>query len=231
MLLFTIDSRDRITGTSTDFVVQLKSTLNLEAGHSLRIDGLRIPLVIPTIQPGVNDTLVVTVAGTSATVRVHPGQVSGPELALRILAALCRAAPAAAWSVDYDTGMLSLAILCDREYALAGSLYDQLTSRPFDVTPTSLRCHYVPVQSHDVIYLCSNQFANFSGFGPNGACDVIHAAAVDRPFGDVLVSGTPAGCWLDLPRVNTQTLAFQLRDRDFKVLSIPANVSFDIWIQ
>ena len=134
--------------------------------------------------------------------------------------------------MEYHNDLLAMSILCDRDFELAGSLYDQLSSRPFDVTSKSLYFHYVPIQRHDVIYLSCGQFAsNYAGFGPSGACDVLHGAAVNLPFGDVLVAGTPAGCWLSLPRVNTQTLAFQLRDRQYNVLAIPANISFDLWVQ
>ena len=55
-----IDSRDRVSGTTTDFSIALPETLVLEGGtHKGRIDNLRIPLVIPTIRKGVNDTIIV----------------------------------------------------------------------------------------------------------------------------------------------------------------------------
>ena len=172
-------------------------------------------------------------AGVSATVCVQRGQVGGGELALRILVALGRGARDAAWRVEYHTDLLSMSILCDRDFELAGSLYDQLASRPFDATARSLLFHYVPIQRHDVLYLSCPELASSTnaGFGPSGACDVLHGAAVNLPFGDVLVAATPAGCWLSLPRVNTQTLSFQLRDRQYNVLAFPANISFDLWVQ
>ena len=49
-----IDSRDRISGTSTDFVIELPETLVIEgSNHRARIDNLRIPLTIPAIRTGV----------------------------------------------------------------------------------------------------------------------------------------------------------------------------------
>ena len=51
-----IDARDRVQGTSTDFVIQLRETLSTTAGvNFFRIDELRVPLVIPLIQKGIND--------------------------------------------------------------------------------------------------------------------------------------------------------------------------------
>ena len=64
-----VDSRDRVSGTTTDFVIQLPQTLNLEGGrHRGRVDNLRIPVVVPTIQAGVNDTLQVLIGATTYTV-------------------------------------------------------------------------------------------------------------------------------------------------------------------
>ena len=55
-----VDSRDRVSGTTTNFSIQLPETLVIEgSSHRMRIDNLRIPLVVPTIQTGVNDTLQV----------------------------------------------------------------------------------------------------------------------------------------------------------------------------
>ena len=63
-----VDSRDRISGTTTDFTIQLPETLVIEGnGHKARIDNLRIPMVIPTIQTGINDTIIVPVSYTHLT--------------------------------------------------------------------------------------------------------------------------------------------------------------------
>ena len=63
-----VDSRDRVSGTSTHFVIELPETLVIEgSNHRARIDHLGIPLTIPTIRTGVNDTIIVRVDGTSHT--------------------------------------------------------------------------------------------------------------------------------------------------------------------
>ena len=62
-----VDSRDRVSGTSCNFTIQLPQTLVLDGSHRGRIDNLRIPLVIPTIQTGVNDTLTVKLGNQSYT--------------------------------------------------------------------------------------------------------------------------------------------------------------------
>ena len=60
-----VDSRDRVPGgTSTNFTIQLREQLVVGPENSFRIDYLRVPLVIPRIQLGINDKLYFTVSGT-----------------------------------------------------------------------------------------------------------------------------------------------------------------------
>ena len=77
-----VDSRDRVSGTTTDFTIQLPQTLTLEGGrHRGRIDNLRISLVIPTIHAGVNDTLQVRIGAQTYTVTIPQANYDGPGLA------------------------------------------------------------------------------------------------------------------------------------------------------
>ena len=55
-----VDSRDRVSGTTTDFTIQLPETLVIADGSlRARIDDLRMPLAIPAIQTGIIDTFLV----------------------------------------------------------------------------------------------------------------------------------------------------------------------------
>jgi len=79
-----VDSRDRITGSTTDFKIQLPTTLVLEQGTKFRIDNLRIPMVIPLIQQGVNHRLYVRVESGGSQyfyASLPQGSYSGVELA------------------------------------------------------------------------------------------------------------------------------------------------------
>ena len=70
-----VDSRDRVQGEPCDFKIQLDSTLNLTDGpHRFRVDLLRLPVSVPTIQGGVNDSLVVQLGSQSYTVVLFQGQ-------------------------------------------------------------------------------------------------------------------------------------------------------------
>ena len=72
-----VDSRDRVSGTSTDFAIQLPETLTLEPGHRARVDQLRIPLVVPTID-ATNNTIQVLLGATTYTVTIRPPTTTAP---------------------------------------------------------------------------------------------------------------------------------------------------------
>ena len=92
------DSRDRVSGSTTDFVIQLPETMSLGSNHRGRIDNLRIPLVIPTIQTGTNDTFVVLLGSTSYTVTLPQANYDGPGIAAALQGRLTATAPGM-WSV------------------------------------------------------------------------------------------------------------------------------------
>ena len=58
-----VDSRDRISGTPSNFIIELKHTLNTTGRpHRMRIDHLRLPISIPTLTKNSN-VLTVNVGG------------------------------------------------------------------------------------------------------------------------------------------------------------------------
>ena len=103
MRMIFVDSRDRVSGTSTNFSIQLPETLHVEgAGHKARIDQLRIPLSSPTIETGDNDTSQVRVGSTNYTITIPQAQYDGPTLAATIQGLLNATAPGA-WTVTSVT--------------------------------------------------------------------------------------------------------------------------------
>ena len=82
-----IDSRDRISGSPQSFSIQLRETLTLTQANSFRIDSIRIPLVIPRIQTGVNDRVYFTMQGGAGGVKfvtLVQGTYSGVDMASMI---------------------------------------------------------------------------------------------------------------------------------------------------
>ena len=170
MKIIYVDSRDRVSGSTTDFAIQLPETLTIDGGsHRARIDNLRIPLVIPTIRTGVNDTLQVRLGATNYTVTVPQANYDGPGLASVLIGLLGSAAPGS-WTVTYDSSNIAMTIACSNAFTIVGGTYAaQLMSRPYTSTATSYTFSYVSMQGIDMIYLASNEFSNVDIVGRGGA--------------------------------------------------------------
>ena len=96
-----IDSRDRTTGTSTNFSIQLQQTLRLPAGaHKMRVDNLRVPLVMPLITSGVNDLLYFRVGDAYNAATLSVGSYNGFTLAAMIQSRLTAAYSSGTWTVE-----------------------------------------------------------------------------------------------------------------------------------
>jgi hypothetical protein len=129
-----------------------------------------------------------------------------------------------------------MTITCNNVFEIIGGSYaDQLMSRPYTYSSTTAvtkyRFSYVPLNGADVIFLCSDQFSSMDIHGPNGSHDVILPCNVTAPFGSVQEFGMVSQDWVTCPKLSTNTLSFQLRDRDHNLLSdyVP-NVSFMLTI-
>jgi hypothetical protein len=225
------DSRDRISGTSTNFSIQLNTTLVLEGGaHKMRIDNLRLPIVVPTIQTGVNDTLVVLEGATHYTITIPQANYDGPDLAAKLQALLFAACPGA-WTVAYDVNNIAMKISCTNNFTFTGGTYfAQLTSHPYTSTANSYSFTYVTVLGLDMCYISSSRFANVDTFGPNGSHDTIMSINITTPFGGVQESSMPWDVWVNVPAMTAQQLDFQLRDRNYNILTIVPNISFTVSI-
>ena len=225
-----IDGRERVDGTSCDFRVQLRrGTLTLgDRPHRFRVDQLRLPISVPTIQAGVNDSLVVRLGSQDYTVVMYAGQKTGPELATELQTRLNGTAPGS-WTIAYDSSMISMVILCTNDFTIVGGTYaEQLMSRPYTrANSKSYLFSYVPMLGIDEVFLCCKQLASQNIEGPGGAHDTILACVITAPFGSVQQFDMPPDVWHECPSASFQTLSFQLRDRQYKILSdfVP-NVSF-----
>ena len=221
-----VDSRDRVSGTTTDFTISLPETLTVEGRtHRARIDNLRIPLCVPTIQAGVNDTIVVQLGAQKYNVTIQPGNYDGPTLAGKIQSVLQNTAPGG-WNVSYDTSLIAMSISCTNAFTIVGGTYAaQLMARPYTNTSNSYSFTYVSVLGVDIMYLSSPQFNTLDCIGPGGSHDTLMCAVVTLPFGSVLDVSMPYDCWITVPQMTTQTLSFSLRDRSYNVISQVANIS------
>ena len=224
------DSRDRVSGTTTDFTIQLPETLTLPSGRRARVDNLRIPLTIPTIHDTNNTIHQLQIGVTSYTISIPTGQYDGVGLASAIQGRLTATAPGA-WTVVYDSANISMSITCSNPFAMMGGSYAaQIMSHAYVQTANSYKFSYVSVLGIDMFYLSSQTFATMDTIGPKGAHDTLMCAIVTSPFGSVLDVSMPADVWISLPAMTTQQLSFQLRDRSYRVLSLVPNISFTLTI-
>lgn len=228
-----IDSRDRVSGTSTDFSIQLPETLVIEgAGHRMRVDSLRVPNVFATIQAGVNDTFVVVEGATPYTVNLTVGNYDGPALQTMIQAVLVASGAPGAWTVDYDVTNIAMSISCTNAFTITQTVgfAIQLFAHPYTQTASSYAFTYVSTLGLDILYLCSGRFSTVSVVGPKGSHDTLMCGVVDQPYGSVMVFDMPWDTWIDVPAVTAQQLDFQLRERNYNLLSITPNISFVLTI-
>ena len=229
-----VDSRDRISGTSCDFTIQLPETLVIEGNtHKGRIDNLRVPVCIPTIQTGVNDTIIVRVENVSYTftAKLPQANYDGPDLASAVKASLVATGAPGTWTVVYDSSNIAMSITSSQAFSIIGGTFAaQLMSRAYTQTSNSYNFTYVPVQGIDMMYLSSQNFATLDTIGPSGAHDTLMCAVVSQPYGSVLDAGMPIDAWFNIPPMTTQQLSFQLRDRSYNVLTIVPNISFVVLI-
>ena len=243
-----IDSRDRTTGSTTDFTIQLRETLTTTAANSYRIDGLRVPLVIPLVQKGLNDVLWFKLGGVVRHVTLTYGNYSGTDLAAEIQAELSTAFSPVTWSVKYNNATAALSItssdptfsvMTDAEVTAAGYSLPTFASALFKNAYTvdqsflssKITFSYCSMVAVDMMYLTSNKLASQDTFGPSGAKDTIMAAVCDGDFASVLQTSMAYDVWLSMPSMTTSTLDFQLRARNYTVLQNLPNISFVLTIR
>lgn len=224
-----IDSRDRISGTSSDFTIQLPSTLVLEGMHQARIDDLRIPMTIPTIS-STNNTIEALMGSTQYTVVIPTSQYDGNGLAAVIQSALTAAIPGS-WNCSYNASLISMSISCSNPFTFTGGSYmSTLLSRPYTNTLNSYNFSYVPVIGADVLYLCSPNFTSLDTVGPNGSHDTLCSVPITCGYASVQSYNMSNEVWFDCPSMTTQQLSFQLRDRSYNILHQVPNISFVLTI-
>ena len=225
-----IDARDKTSGTNASFTITLPQTLALSSGHQGRIDDLRLPVTTPTIYEG-NNTITFFVDGEEKIATIATANYSGSDLAIAIRNALA-SAKAGAWVVTYNS-VISLSISHERSWVLTGGSYGQrLLDRPWTRNASNLGYNflYAPLQGLDMVYLCSSNFITLDNVGPKGASDCLCAIPINVGFGSVQTYSMSNSVYFEIPATTTQSLSFQLRDRDNNLVHALQNVAFTLTI-
>ena len=163
-----VDSRDRSSGTSTDFTMALPQTLSLNSGHTGRIDDLRLPNAIPTISVANNGIEIWTAGQYWFRTMVNGQCFDGGQLASKIWEAI-KNVHASQWTVVYKADEMTLEITFEHDFVFTegGTFSKQLLSRPY--TRNNLKHYlflYTPLQGLDMCYLCCPHFSHMDKWGP-----------------------------------------------------------------
>lgn len=242
-----VDSRDRVSGTTTNFTIQLRDTLKVGPLNSFRIDNLRVPMVIPLIQSGVNDAFYFQAGGVTKRVGLLPGSYSGTDLATMIHTELSATHPEDTWVITYNNHTASLTIFCsdesfhamtDADCAKVGIALPTFASTLFQnafsystAGGTAITWSYCSMVAVDVMYLSSQKLSSQDTFGPGGAQDTVMAAVTTTDFASVMNENMAFDVWLGMQSLTTSTLDFQLRSRDYTILQNLPNISFTMTIK
>ena len=111
-----------------------------------------------------------------------------------------------------------------------GSYAAQLMTHPYTHTVNSYIFTYVSVLGIDTMYLSSSKFSNLDIVGPQGSHDTLASIVVTEAFSNVIDYSMPADVWFDVRPITTLTLDFQLRSRNYEILSIDPNISLTLTI-
>ncbi len=225
-----IDSRDRTSGTSTNFSIALPQTLALESGHQGRVDDFRLPMCIPSVYFG-HSGINLRMGSQDYDVYLAEGQYNtGAELANEIRSKLAASVPGS-WTATYDARNTSMAISCSNPFQFTGgSFMKRLLERDHDYNGSGYYFPYVPLQGLDVCYLTCSNFSHMDNVGPKGASDCLCSIPITVPYGSVQDYCMSSSVFFDIPAITSQQLSFQLRYRDFNILKIVPNISFTLTI-
>jgi hypothetical protein len=171
-----VDSRDRSSGTTTDFSMALPQTLSLSSGHQGRIDDLRLPNAIPTVSSRNDGVQVIDKNGQYWDLTLgHSQCFTGQDLATKLYAHLVSIP--GNWQVIYNPALLTLEVKCNENFAFTGgSFMKPYLERPFTrADGKSYLFHYAPLQGLDIAYLCCANFSNADNVGPKHSSDVLCA--------------------------------------------------------
>ena len=183
---------------------------------------------------------------------LQQGSFAGIELAALIQTAINSGASlygGTSFSCEYDEHTASMTLTCssksfevlkDAQAAsyFSGTIANFATAlfannyQYDDLAPgRQLYWSHVSMVSLDMFYLSSSKLSNPDTFGPQGSSDCLMAAITSTDFATVMDKSMPYDVWLTAPAMTTQQLDFQLRARDYSILTDLPNISFTVTIR
>ena len=253
MKLYFLNSRRRVSGTPSDFSLDLRETLSVADGCKFRIDQLRLGVAFMLVNEN-NRNIFFRVGDYVGRAILEIGQYSSEQLATTLQFCLGQALPSTLGSVRVSYSTVSaqttltftsslnlqfqLLALADvaRLPAASWSEVNLVDAKLFnDVlgsytsTGTTLVFRFVSCQPYDVLYLCSSKLGGSSYIhGPRFSSDTLMKIVVKANFGEVQEAEMPYNVWVGCDGLTTNQLDFQLKDRDGHLvdMSLGGDISF-----
>jgi hypothetical protein len=241
-----IDSRNRTSGSASDFSIHLRETLNL-TGARMRIDKLAFVNSFWTVTIENRYLYFKTTDPTSPLVSytLSPGAYTAPELVLHMSSITGRP-----WSYNSREG--SMTVVCsDDTHTLATD--DELAAitnwivTPPGTSPSNPKSFneqlghtttastatiyfpWVSMAQYDVLYLRSSKLTARGTHGPRGEHETLCMIPITQPFGRLVEGGYPQDCWMHLGDISTRNLDFQLvNHKGIPVTLLQGSISFQI---
>jgi hypothetical protein len=227
-----IDSRDRCSGSASDFQVQLMEPVQLFTESKLRVDQIRLVNSFLTVD--VNNQNVYLLEGSSVRVATLPlGWYNAINLSSVIASSLSGGGHTYNTSYNQSTNALTIScssafsILTDAQLqylsnwpgpsgtsqAVPMSFNDILQNTTAANPNTSFHIAFVNVSPYDYLFLRSRRLASDHCMSARGEHDVLARIDVDSAFGGLLTGGTPLQEALLVGSGTLRNIDFQLTDR------------------
>ena len=185
MKLYFLSSRRRISGTASDFVVDLRETMSIADGCKFRVDQLRLGIAFMLVNEN-NRNLFFRVGNYVGRAILEIGQYSSEQLATTIQFCISQALPSSYGSVrvSYNTvsahttltftGSASFELLDATAVANLQSaafpgfnlqdpkLFNDVLGK-YSTDGKTLVFRFVSCQPYNVLYLCSSNHLTFTG--------------------------------------------------------------------
>jgi hypothetical protein len=251
MKLIYVDSRARVSGTSTNFQISLREPIAVSEGQMMRIDQIRFPMTLTTVTES-NRWLYTADSSYPPTVTYNRvamelGTYNGQELATHIRArlAVVGLSVGTEW-LTHSNGLRitftgTMKIMTDLEIA---SLSEAVSPwMPTDSPRTfndnlgtytwakagglqTITYPWVNLTAADTLYLCSRTLSNEACFGPRGNHDVLAKIVVDDPLGGIHRSDMPTNLYHRMPELTLKMIDFSLQDRHGGAVTLAGELSF-----
>jgi hypothetical protein len=241
-----VDSRNRTSGSASNFSIHLRETLNL-SGARMRIDKLAFVNSFWTVTNENKYLFFKTTDPTSPLVSyaLSNGAYTAPELVLHMSSVTGRP-----WSYNAREG--SMSVVCSDDTHTLATDEELAAITNWAVTPagtspsnpksfneqlghvttalnTTIYFPWVSMAPYDVLYLRSSKLTAHGTHGPKGEHETLCMIPITQPFGMVVEGGSPNDCWMHLGDMSTRNLDFQLvNHKGVPVTLLQGSISFQI---